>query len=289
MRKYFLLAVLLLLTACDNASGVESFTENSDEVETLEQQVLELQDALNDVEDEKAILEKENQNKSDQIDELKSEILESNKMLINTNLNEYWNKLWDSIAESDNIASLSEIQIAQVNELLTIFLKDLDGNDVVNPLCCFFTSYYEKTMDLDFTNFLYYFPYSGLVNDEEELNSIKKEKSWPFNEDTTLYSMPVPVHKYSVQVVKQILWDYAGLKIEDLSSGLGEVIYLEEYDSFYNFTSDFGPGFFNCTRGEVIDGTIRLYSENDQSTSTVLTLGNQDGRYIIVSYQPVEE
>lgn len=96
--------------------------------------------------------------------------------------------------------------------------------------------------------------------------------------------MPVPVHKYSKRLVDLILGQYAGVSTEDLDTS--GVAYLPEYDAYYNYTSDFGPGMFVCTRGERDGDIIRLYSENDV---TLLTLRQvDDTSYQIISLQRLE-
>ena len=55
---------------------------------------------------------------------------------------------------------------------------------------------------------------------------------------------------------------YAGITAAELADTSG-VPYLEEYDAWYTFTSDFGPGMFVCAGGEVDEaaGTARLWTE----------------------------
>ena len=54
----------------------------------------------------------------------------------------------------------------------------------------------------------------------------------------------------------------AGIPAAELADTSG-VPYLEEYDAWYTFTSDFGPGKFLCAGGEVDEaaGTARLWTE----------------------------
>ncbi len=64
-------------------------------------------------------------------------------------------------------------------------------------------------------------------------------------------------------------------------------LYLEEYDAFYNFTSDFGPGAFICSGGEKQGGVIRLWSDAGPAAKErdVLTLREEGGRYLIQSFR----
>ena len=69
------------------------------------------------------------------------------------------------------------------------------------------------------------------------------------------------------------------------------MLYLEEYDAYYNFTSDFGPGIFVCVGGEKAGDIIRLWSapkDNDGSRD-VLTIREADGGYFIQAYQELKE
>ena len=96
--------------------------------------------------------------------------------------------------------------------------------------------------------------------------------------------MPVPVHKYPKRLVDLILGEYAGVSTADLNTE--GVAYLPEYDAYYNYTSDFGPGMFVCTRGERDGDTIWLYSESDTKLLTVRQVN--DKTYQIVSHQLLE-
>lgn len=184
------------------------------------------------------------------------------------------------------VVPLSSEQIAQVNEAFTPTLTGSKGNLTVNPISCFFTSYYDYPEDINLAEFLRYFPNGSSVTDETEFNALKELDNWPFGQDATLESMPVPVSKYTSEALDQALWEYAGITRDDLNGvGSDDVLYLEEYDAYYNFTSDFGPGVFNCARGEVQGSTVRLYAEYGDGSGAVLTLRKQDGRYLILSHQ----
>lgn len=122
----------------------------------------------------------------------------------------------------------------------------MEGEEVigVNPVSAFFTSYYERPEDLNFEEFLRYLPGSELVRDSAdapEFQALMDDPLWPFEGGL----VPVPIHRYSRQIVDQALEQYAGITTLDLSgAGMDEVLYLEEYDAWYNFTSDYGPGVF---------------------------------------------
>jgi hypothetical protein len=207
--------------------------------------------------------------------------------LMKVNLSDSWNELWDGIVEEGINITLSLDQIAQVNEVIAPIFTDTNGNITVNPISCFFTSYYNSPEDMDFANFLRYFPYHSNVNDVEEFNCLKLQGNWPFAEE--LETIPVPIHRYLTEEVEQVLLEFVGVELEDMNGvGFDELLYLEDYNAYYNFTSDFGPGIFNCTSGEVTNSTIKLYEEHGTYKVAVLTLEKQNGRYVIVSHQEMD-
>jgi hypothetical protein len=223
-----------------------------------------------------------------EIEILIGEVSSLKQELMKVDLQDHWNELWNDLIEEDKIFSLSPDQIARVNEMFVPAFTDTNGNLTVNPISCFFTSYYNGPEDIDFDNFLRYFPYYDDINDVEELNSLKKQENWPFGED--IESISVPIHKYLAEEVEQFLWEFAGIKLENMNGvEFHEVLYLEEYDSYYNYTSDFGPASFECDSGEVSNGNIRLYDQYGAGKCVELTLEKQNGRYVIVSHQEADD
>ena len=77
----------------------------------------------------------------------------------------------------------------------------------------------------------------------------------------------------------------AFVPVEDLDTS--DVNYLAEYDAYYNYTSDYAPGMFICTRGEIDGDIVRLYEESDIGTD-VLTLKKSGVSYLIVAHQQIE-
>ena len=179
--------------------------------------------------------------------------------------------------------TLTQQEIDAFNESFVPVLEDEAGNRSVNPISCFFTSYYDSVQKLDLEAFLKHFPGGCDVTSEVEFQALKEHELWLFGEEATLENMPVPVHKKPVSEINEVLQAYAGITLEDIldnRSGL----YLEEYEAYYNFTSDFAAGVFKCTRGERDGDIIRLYSEN-ANWASVLTLREENGKYLIVSHQ----
>lgn len=92
--------------------------------------------------------------------------------------------------------ALTAEEIARVNEAFAPLFERENGS-YMNPICSFFTSYYERPEDLDLVEFLRYFGLGeGPVGDDAEFEALKAAEGWPFSADR-LDQMPVPVHKYS--------------------------------------------------------------------------------------------
>lgn len=155
-------------------------------------------------------------------------------------------------------------------------------------MSAFFTSYYERPEELNFEEFLRYLPGSGLVKengDDPEFQALTAHPLWPF--DGSL--IPVPIHRYSRQTVDQVLEQYAGITTRDLSGvGMDTVIYLEEYDAWYNFTSDYGPGMFIPVYGRREGSTVTLWEQpaGDGTPGDVLTLEGTADHFRIRSHLP---
>ena len=130
-----------------------------------------------------------------------------------------------------------------------------------------------------------YFPGDGSPTSDAEFEALKTVEAWPFDWVETREDMPVPISKYPARLVNAVLKEYAGITAADLDTS--DVAYLSEYDAYYNYTSDFGPGMFTCTRGERKSDMVYLYEELDQSTD-LLILQGQDGAYQVVSHQRLE-
>lgn len=188
------------------------------------------------------------------------------------------------------IEELSPQQVAYYNGL---FEPVLDGTTAdglpASPRYCFLSSYYDSVTAMSLAEFLRYFPGGDIVEDEAEFAALRAHPDFPFQSAVSLSEMMVPVHKFTAGRIDAVLSEYAGITLRDMP-GAGEsspeLIYLEEYDAYYNFTSDAGFAALNCVGGERQGDTIRLYGEIQNRTQTVLTLRDMgDGRELIVSYQ----
>lgn len=187
------------------------------------------------------------------------------------------------LGESE-IVPLSEEEIEQYSKTFEPIIPDEQGNLSVNPLSHFLTSFYNKPEDINIAEFLRYFPSKEHVTEEAEFEALKAAENWPFAPDMTMDRMPVPIHKFTAETINETLKKYMGITLDALNGvGLEELIYLKEYDAYYNFTSDFAAGTFSCTRGERQGDIIRLYGKG-----ITLTLKNQGDGFLFVSHQRVE-
>ena len=194
-----------------------------------------------------------------------------------------------SVADTTSTSAvpLTQEEINWFNDWLEPIVQDKQGNDIgVNARCCFLTSYYDDVTELNFEEFMRYFPGDGSQVTDAEFEALREVDGWPFGWVESLEKMPVPVHKYPKRLVDLILGEYAGISTEDLDTS--GAAYLPEYDAYYNYTSDFGPGIFVCTRGEWDGDTIRLYSEVGGVTKLLTLRQVDDTSYQIVSLQRLE-
>lgn len=186
----------------------------------------------------------------------------------------------DSVPEG--AVPLTAEEIDRVNEVFTPEIPFEDGL-TANPLSSFFTCHYRTPEEIDLAAFLYHFSPGAELSGEAEFQALKAAESWPFG-DIARDRMPVPIHKYLRSDVDAALMEYTGVTTVDLTgANTGEILllYLEEYDAYYNFTSDFSPGFFQCESGWYTDTEARLTGGH-----SVLTLENREGRWLIRSFLP---
>ncbi|EOS65714.1 hypothetical protein [Oscillibacter sp. 1-3] len=128
--------------------------------------------------------------------------------------------------------------------------------------------------------------------DEAEFQALKAAEGWPFGE-ITQEQMPVPIHKYLRADVDACLKERMGITVEHLSpvpyGGPGgrefsrstTLLYLPEYEAYYNFVSDVDPG--ECTSGWYSADTACLTGD-----LSVLMLWNRNGSWRFQSYLPLQ-
>lgn len=132
------------------------------------------------------------------------------------------------------------------------------------------------------SKFVYYIPRESFVKaeDKDELEKLKASGAWlPFDD---INDSPVPFGRIPFSTVEQYLQTYLNVSLKDMTN-LDDALYLKDYESFYSYASDFAPGTFYCTSGEVRGNTITLYSDH-----AVLTLQNDGTNYFITSHLPLE-
>ena len=152
----------------------------------------------------------------------------------------------------------------------------------------FFLSDWADPRDLDLGEFLYYFgwpewmDYQGEDPTGEELADVYKAVQDMNGEEEVTWLDALPCHKIPASVVDVVLKHYAGITLDDLSKDWrSQLLYLEKYDSFYTFTSDFGPGWFYPLYGERQGDILTLWS-----ASHVLTIKQSGGQWRFISHLP---
>lgn len=191
-----------------------------------------------------------------------------------------WDTTWESVYKSKGI--LSDQQIEDINLLLQPTFSN--GDDLeVNPISCFLTSYYKDVRDINLTDFLRYCPIGEIPEELPEFEALAQHENWPFGKFENVKSLPVPIHRYKSELVQELFTLYADINLDELTGvGFDEVIYLDSTDAYYNYTSDFAPGFFKCTEGIIEDDVIKLYSDSRHTVE--LIIAKKDGKYVIKSF-----
>ncbi|RRD95479.1 hypothetical protein EII17_03125 [Clostridiales bacterium COT073_COT-073] len=192
-------------------------------------------------------------------------------------------KAFEDINRQEN-RGLTKDEIAEINLYFEQLVpsEDLDQEPVINPICHFFSSYYDTPEKLNLSEFLWYFPgvelNSNQPEDVKQFEQLKKLKDYPQKSAKSLDDTITPVRRKSRQAVDRILQRYAGIRTTDIINQ-DNVLYLKDYDSFYTYASDFGLGFFYCNGGRIENGKIILDSEY-----AILTIRYQDNHYLIESH-----
>ena len=189
---------------------------------------------------------------------------------------------------------LTQAQIDAVNAIFADYELSTDdtlGHFAVNG---FFTSTYDDVRDLNLNNFLAYFGECGEEDiSEEEFAQLNAK--WEFRVDS-VEDFPLPIHRYPASAVEGVLKRFAGIGLADLTdmqTPFSGYTYLEDTDAFYTTTSDYSPGYFRCTSGEIEpDGdTALLYGSTAGSLSgkAVLKLVKDGENWYIHSFTLASE
>lgn len=174
---------------------------------------------------------------------------------------------------SEPARALTQEEVAAVNEAFASWTEE-NGVTIATPVSGFFTSYYDDVTRLDFAAFLQYFPDDGTLSagDEAEAAALAALPGYPWG----ISPGSVPIHRITRASVDAALERYAGITSANLADTSG-VPYLEDYNAWYTFTSDFGPGTFQCAGGQVEGDTALLWTaDREDGCRTELTL-QKDG------------
>ena len=187
---------------------------------------------------------------------------------------------------------LSQQELDAYNAVTDCTVRDESGGITgmdIHPASYFLTSYYGNVRDLNFEEFLRYFPQDGSISDEAEFEALKNLEGWPFKQAESMEQMLVPIHKISAASVNEVLRAYGGITAADLSNTDG-VFYLKDYDAYYTYTSDFGFSSFAAESGQQVENYVYLYGNLNDRNRSVLTLRLTPGTdgWQIMSYLPLD-
>ncbi len=187
---------------------------------------------------------------------------------------------------------LSQQELDAYNAVTDCTVRDESGDITgldIHPASYFLTSYYGNVRDLNFEEFLRYFPQDGSISDEAEFEAVKNLEGWPFKHAESMEQMLVPIHKISAASVNEVLRAHGGITAADLSNTDG-VFYLKDYDAYYTYTSDFGFSSFAAESGQQVENYVYLYGNLNDRNRSVLTLRLTPGTdgWQIMSYLPLD-
>ena len=189
--------------------------------------------------------------------------------------------------------NLSQEELDAYNAVTDCTVRDESGDITgmdIHPASYLLTSYYGNVRNLNFAEFLRYFPQDGSISDKAEFEALKNLDSWPFKHAESMEQMPVPIHKISAASVNEVLRTWGGITAEELTDTHG-VFYLKDYDAYYTYTSDFGFSSFAAESGRQVEDYVYLYGNHNDSNRSVLTLRLTPGTdgWQIVSYLSLSE
>lgn len=203
-------------------------------------------------------------------------------------------------APEEEAVTLTPEEIEKANEAFAP-VRYGDNTRYASEISCFFTSEYTDVRDLDFEEFLRYCPAQTMpgCHEAEEYDDVlaaAREGEYPGLEGYEdilgmgMGSPPatadfiIPVHRFKKEEISALLKKYAGITVDDLKD-TSKVIYLEKYGCFYNFTSDFAPGTFQCEKGWKEGNKLRFVSE-EYGKELVIEKAGED--YFIRSFTAIK-
>ena len=187
----------------------------------------------------------------------------------------------------DSWHALTQEELDSYNAITDPAVRDKSGDIVdlnIQPASYFLTSYYDNVRDLNFEEFIRYFPSSGKTT-EAEFEALKKLDDWPFKWVENMADMPVPIQQHTVSSINEVLTRWGGITTNDLDTA--GVCYLEKYDAYYTYTSDFNTVLFAAESGQQIGDYVYLYEPVGNGGIAVLTLHLTAGtdEWQVVSHQ----
>lgn len=168
--------------------------------------------------------------------------------------------------------TLTQEELAAYNAVMDPAVRDESGDIVdfhIQPFSYFFSSYYKNVRNLNFEEFIRYFPDSGQAT-EAEFEALKKLDDWPFKRVARMEDMPVPIHRHTISSINEVLTRWGGITTSNLDTS--GVCYLEEYDAYYTYTSDFNMFYFIVESGEQVGNYVYLRKSVENGNIAVLTL-----------------
>lgn len=188
---------------------------------------------------------------------------------------------------------LTQQEIARANAAFAYSEAVVEENHTTvypSEVSCFFTSFYEELSQIDLAEFLRYCPVGSDLKDSdvEEFRAVMEARG----RDTERFPLPsdfvLPVHRFRKADVSALLKKYADITVDSMTNTDG-ILYLEAYDAYYNFTSDFAPGYFECVEGEREGNIIRFRSAPHWEDGLVreLVVREVEGKFYIQSFQQI--
>lgn len=182
-----------------------------------------------------------------------------------------------TISPKETLLSAEQLYPARITFVSEAYTKNGDTIGVTaTPESCLFMSYYSSPEELDLGQFLRNAPDSTAATPEEEqaamaLLGLSGDRS------------PSPCHKFRKSQVDELLMKWYGITSDGLYQGPSfDLVYMEAYDAYYNFTSDFAAGVFQCIGGTISGDTAYLYSIHGK-----LTLERVGETWYIRAYEPI--
>ncbi len=192
---------------------------------------------------------------------------------------------------------LSEKEVKDVTRAFTVMKYCPHRNEtIVNPISHLLMSSYDKPENIDISATIRYMGNTVLKDDKEDaeklgekykdfadsakFEELKKFENFPFKDAEKLSDVPVPIKEVFFEDVDDLLFNYMGTSLDELSGvGMEEAFYIEKYGSFFNYTSDFGMADFIANSGTIDGDTLTLYS--DYATLVLKKARDMDRWYII--------